>query len=311
MRQPIDSILGMSVLGVVAALAAGAASAPPYRVDVAGMDRSVAPGNDFYEFANGGWMKSTEIPPDRSAYGSFTIIDEEVNRRLRELLEGGEPATASMAGRFYAGYMDEAAIEKRGLEPVKRELDEIAKVGDRTALARVLGSQLRADVDALNRTNFHTDRIFGLWAAPDFAHPERYVGYLLQGGLGMPDRDNYRKTDDKSRELQSKYRAHIGAVLATAKVPDAEAPRRPDLRPREEDRRRSRQPDRLGRRPQGGQSLADGGVPEARARARLEGVLRRGGPLRPSRCSWSGTPRRRSGSRRSRAASRSRRGRTI
>ncbi len=223
MRQPIDSILGMSVLGVVAALAAGAASAPPYRVDVAGMDRSVAPGNNFYEFANGGWMKSTEIPPDRSAYGSFTIIDEEVNRRLRELLEGGEPAKASMAGRFYAGYMDEAAIEKRGLEPVKRELDEIAKVGDRTALARVLGSQLRADVDALNRTNFHTSRIFGLWAAPDFAHPERYVGYLLQGGLGMPDRDNYRKTDDKSRELQSKYRAHIGAVLATAKVPDAEA----------------------------------------------------------------------------------------
>jgi putative endopeptidase len=124
---------------------------------------------------------------------------------------------------YYAAYMDEEAIEKRGLEPVRAELDTIAKIADRRALARLLGSQLRADVDALNRTNFHTDRLFGLWAAPDFAKPEVYAAYLFQGGLGMPDRDVYRNTDDRSKALQAKYRTHIQAVLDLAKTPDAAA----------------------------------------------------------------------------------------
>jgi putative endopeptidase len=78
-------------------------------------------------------------------------------------------------------------------------------------------------VDALNATNFHTDRLFGVWVSPDFADPDRNVAYLLQGGLGMPDRDNYRNTDPRERELQEKYRAHIAAVCKLAGMPDAEA----------------------------------------------------------------------------------------
>jgi len=220
-------LLAVLAVGGAAALVVAIPSKPVYRVDTAGMDRAVLPGNDFFTYANGGWLQKTEIPPDRSAYGAFTVIDEEVNRRVRDLIQAaaktpGANASAALAGVYYAAYMDEAAIERRGLEPVKHELGRIDKINDRKALARFLGGQLRADVDALNATKFHTDRLFGLWAAPEFSHPERYAAYLFQGGLGMPDRDYYRNTDEKSTQLQSKYRAHVAAILTLAKVSDAE-----------------------------------------------------------------------------------------
>ncbi len=200
-------------------------------VDGAGMDRVVRPGDVFYAYANGGWMKSTEIPPDRAVYASFTFVDEEVEKRVNTIIQNagkagasaGSRPSAAMVGAYYDAYMNEAEIEKRGLAPVKGELDAIAAIGDRAALGRVLGGLLRADCDALNCTDFYTDRPFGLWAAPGFADPSRYVAYLLQGGLGMPDRDNYLKTDARSVELQGKYKAHIVAVLKLANVPDAEA----------------------------------------------------------------------------------------
>jgi putative endopeptidase len=204
------------------------ASSRAHRVDVAGMDRAIRPGDDFYGYANGGWMKTHEIPPDRATYGAFTVVDEMVAERLRGLFEAAERSAptpgspAALASAFYAAYMDEAAIEKRGLAPVEPDLDAIARIADRRELARVLGAGLRADVDALNRADFHTDRPFGLWAAPDFADPGRYVAYLLQGGLGLPDRDYYRKTDEKSVEIQKGYRAHIAAVLRLAGVADAD-----------------------------------------------------------------------------------------
>ena len=231
MRKTSKPLFALAVLaaGMVGVLDGAEPATKAYRVDVAGMDRGVRPGDDFYGYANGGWMKVTEIPPDRSTLGAFTIIDEEVSARTRGLIQdagkSGAPAgsPAALVGAYYEAYMDEAAIEKRGLAPLKGELDAIAAISDRASLARVLGSGLRADVDALNRTNFHTDRLFGLWAAPDFSNPDRYVAYLLQGGLGMPDRDNYRNTDEKSVDLQGKYRAHIVAVLTLAKLPDGDA----------------------------------------------------------------------------------------
>ncbi len=208
---------------------AAAASATTHAVDTASMDRSINPGDDFYGYGNGGWEKATPIPPDRSTYGSFSIVDDEVSKRNKALIQGAGKSGAAagsdadMVGSYYDAYMDEASIEKRGLEPVQEELDAIKGIADRTALARVLGNELRADVDALNNTNFHTDRLYGLWAAPGFDDPERYVPYLMQGGLGMPDRDDYRNTDPKAVELQGKYREHIAAVLKLAQIAFADA----------------------------------------------------------------------------------------
>ena len=219
------------LLGTAPSPARGAeavATRTRHGLDVAGMDRSVKPGDDFYDFANGGWMKSTPIPPDRSGFGVFAVLDEEVSRRTAGLIreaaasKAPEGSEARKVGAYYSAYMDEAAIERRGLAPVKAELAAIDRIADRTELARVLGSALRADVDALNNTNFHTSRLFGLWVAPDFANPDRNVAYLLQGGLGMPDRDNYRNSAPRDVELQGKYRAHIAAVLRLAGVPGAD-----------------------------------------------------------------------------------------
>ena len=199
------------------------------RVDVSGMDTSVRPGDDFYGYANGGWMKATEIPPDRAVYASFSIVEEKVDAWTRELIQeaarsGAAPGSpAAMVGAYYSAYMDENAIEKKGLAPVREELDAIRAISDRKALARYLGADLRADVDALNNTNFYTDRPFGIWVAPGFHDPGRYVAYLLQGGLGMPNRDDYTNTDAKSKELQAKYREHVAAVLRLAKLADADA----------------------------------------------------------------------------------------
>jgi putative endopeptidase len=214
-------------IGSAARCAKPAPKAPA--VDVAGMDRAIRPGDDFYGYANGGWMKATVIPPDRAVYGAFTVIEEEVTRRTADLIQAAgktkalEGSPAALVGAYYDAWMNEEAIEKRGLEPLKADLDAIAGITDAASLARVLGAGLRADVDSLNNTNFHTSRPFGLWVSPDFAHPDKNVGYLLQGGLGMPDRDNYLDTDAKSVELQEKYKAHIVALLKLAGLSDAEA----------------------------------------------------------------------------------------
>src|SRR5439155_1279947 len=152
------------------------------------------PGDDFFRFANGGWLKTTEIPADRTSFGAFDVIFDMVSKRtagmITEAANSGNPE-AKMVGDYYKAFIDEASIEKRGLEPLKAEMAEIDKIKDKASLSRVLGSQLRADVDPLNATNFETDNIFGVFISPDFNNPVKNVPYLLQGGLGMPDRDNY------------------------------------------------------------------------------------------------------------------------
>ena len=208
----------------------GAAAAPTeHGLDLAEMDRSVRPGDDFFAFADGNWVKTTPIPADRSSYSSFAILAEQASRRTADLIReagskpGGAGPEAAMVGDYYAAFMDEKGIEARGASPLKPELDAIAAIADPTALARYLGGELRADVDPLNNTNFHTDRLFGLWVSPDFDDPARNEAYLLQGGLGMPDRDYYLGTAERDRDLQARYRAHIAAVFTLGGFGDAAA----------------------------------------------------------------------------------------
>ena len=230
-RTALKLTLLMLLLPAARNDSARAADASPARhsLDLAGMDKTVNPGDDFYGYANGHWMKTTSIPADRSSYGSFAILDEMANKRTADLVRDAEASSAARGtevrkvGDFYAAYMDVKTIERDGLRPLAPELDEIRAVTDKAALARLLGRQLRADVDALNNTQFHTDRLFGLWVSPDFNDPDRNAAYLMQGGLGMPDRENYRSTSAHDVGLQAQYRAHIAAVLTLAKVGDAAA----------------------------------------------------------------------------------------
>ncbi len=205
------TVLALSVPAALAAAPNPTPSASP-GLDLSGIDRTVPPGADFFAHANGAWLKATEIPADRAAYGVAGLVTERTNQRTAELTQ-----------RYYASYMDQAAIEAKGLAPLQPTLDRIHAIKDRQALARVLGGTLRADVDALNNTNFYTDNLFGLWIAQDLDDPTRYVPFLMQGGLDMPDRAYYVDPSPRMAEIRARHQAHVAKVLLLAHVPDAQA----------------------------------------------------------------------------------------
>ncbi|HEY6273864.1 MAG TPA: M13 family metallopeptidase [Terriglobales bacterium] len=193
------------------------------------MDPSIRPGDDFYRFANGGWASRAEIPSDREEVGVFTALSDLSDKRVASLIEEtakSNPAEGSAARKIadlYNSYMDEATIEAEGLAPLRPHLQAIAAIRTKRELAHALGESLRADVDALNNTNFHTPNLFGLWVAPGFADSEHYTAYLLQGGIQLPDREYYLAESDAMQEIRAKYRAHISAMLKLAGFTDTDA----------------------------------------------------------------------------------------
>ena len=229
--MPVFTVLGLAFGAAcnpahpeVKTAAPGAAAG----VDLVGMDRSVSPGNDFYAFANGGWIKSHDIPGDRPSYGTGAIVDEKTTKATSELIaEAARSAPAGSEARkvgdYYASFLDEAAIAARGTAPLKPALDRIAAIADRRGLAAVLGASLRADVDVLNNTNYDTANLFGLWVAQDLSDPTHYAAFLLQGGLGLPDRDYYLDAAPRMAEIRDKYQAHIAAMLGLGGMSDGAA----------------------------------------------------------------------------------------
>jgi putative endopeptidase len=180
----------IAILAVVAISHAQPAPQPDHHgIAIDNMDRSVNPGDDFYQFANGEWIKRTVIPADRAGVGVFNVLADLSNKQTADLIEevaksnvpAGSPSRK--VADLYHSYMDEAGIEAKGLAPLRPHLDAIAAIHDKKELAYALGDSLRADVDALNNTNFHTANLFGLWVAPGFNDSEHYTAYLLQGGL--------------------------------------------------------------------------------------------------------------------------------
>jgi putative endopeptidase len=223
-------LLGMAFGSAAVSEAEPAMTARPiHGVDLAGLDRSVAPGADFFAYANGNWLKRTEIPPDRRAYSISSMLEELTSQRTAALIQEAarrkSPAgsEARKIGDYYSSFLDETSIEAKGIRPLQPALDRFAAISDRQALARELGGTLRADVDVFNATNLHTGNLFGLWVAQDLDDPARYSPFLLQGGLGMPDREYYLDPSPRMADIRSKYQAHIAAVLNLALVPDAEA----------------------------------------------------------------------------------------
>jgi putative endopeptidase len=196
---------------------------------VANMDASVKPGDDFFQYCNGDWIKRAEIPPDQREVGVFTSLADLSSKRTVGLIEEAAKANAPAGSSarkiadLYNSFMDEAAIEAKGLVPLRPHLEAIAAIHNEHELARALGESLRADVDALNNTNFHTPNLFGLWVAPGFNDSEHYAAYLMQGGLQLPDREYYLASDDRMRDIRTKYQAHISAMLKLVGFTDTDA----------------------------------------------------------------------------------------
>jgi len=196
-------------------------------VDKSLIDAAVKPGDDFNAYASGIWAAKAEIPADRSSIGVGYDVFKVAEGRNRELIEGtakGNPAAGTDERRiadYYAAYLDTAGIERRGMAPVKPQLDRIAALKDKAALSSLLGATMRADTDPLNASNFHTENLFGLFVTQDLNRPDVTIPYLMQGGLGLPDRDYYVSAKPEMAELRTAYKAYVAKLLTLAGISDA------------------------------------------------------------------------------------------
>jgi putative endopeptidase len=223
------SIFCSATLLCVATVSLAQGGAPAsHGISIANMDQNVSPGDNFYLYADGGYVAHTQLPPDRAAIGVFSVLGDRSSKQIANIIDDAARSNTAAGTNerkiadLYHAYMDEAAIESHGLVALKPHLDAIAAVKDQTELARALGLSLRADVDALNTGNFHTSNIFGLWVAPGFNDPDHYAPYLMQGGLELPNRDYYLNPSAHMQETRAKYQTHIAAMFRLAGVSDAE-----------------------------------------------------------------------------------------
>jgi len=214
----------LALLLQLAGLATAAPAAPASSgLDKAGVDRAVRPQDDLFRAGNGHWLATTRIPADKSDYGSFTVLADTSDERVRRIVESLAAAKArtdtveGKVGAYYAGYLDTAAIDKAGLAPVKPLLDSIAAVQTREQLATWLGQHIGT-----------VDLPFGLSVEPDFKQPTINRLSVSQSGLGLPDRDYYLKTDDADlAKARAAYQAYLTVLARAAGVdrPDEAAKR--------------------------------------------------------------------------------------
>jgi putative endopeptidase len=186
--------------------------------DVAGMDTSVKPGDDFFRYSGGNWMKNEKMPSDRSRWGTFDKLraksEDDVRALIDELVAKKHEAGSveQKIADFYTSYMDTAAIEAKGLAPAKPVLDEIMGAKNHEALVQIAS---RADVPTMAPIAFS----FTL----DEKNPDRYIIGIGHAGLGLGEREYYLKTDKEAKELVQKYQAHVAKMLELAGDPKAKA----------------------------------------------------------------------------------------
>ena len=190
------------------------------------IDPSIKPADDFYRYANGGWLRAAAIPAGQTSYDTRAILVARTGQRVRDLIQDAaadRPARGSVAqkvGDYYASFIDEDGIEAKGLAPLANEMAAIAAITNKESLSAYLGATLNSEVDGLTG---NADHIFGVWVNQSFTDPDHSVFHLLQGGLGMPDRDVYIDPSPKMAELRAQYQKHIAAILKFANVAGAES----------------------------------------------------------------------------------------
>jgi putative endopeptidase len=179
-------------------------------------DASVKPGDDFYRYANGAWLKAASIPAGQSSYDNRAIMAERTSARVRDLIQNAATTHAAKgsivqkAGDYYASFMDQSSIETKGLSPLADEMAKIAAITDVRSLSTYLGTTLNSEVDGLTA---NADHIFGIWINQGFQDSDHNLPHIWQGGLGLPERDQYLDASPKAAELRNRYQAHVQAVL--------------------------------------------------------------------------------------------------
>ena len=219
LRCALSAALAMIACAPLA-LAEPAGAASPLRsgLDLAGFDRSVRPQDDLYRFAGGTWLARTEIPADRSNYGTFSMLEDRARESLRQIAEEAAADRAAAPGSdrqklgdLYASWMDTATIESRGLAPVA---DELARIGAMRGTADVYAYMGRAQ-------RFRIGGPLSLYVGQDRKDSKRYLVGVSQGGLTMPDREYYLAADERNAGLRKQLAAYAERMLSLAGVADA------------------------------------------------------------------------------------------
>ena len=217
------AVLFASAIALSAAAPDQNPSTPNYTQDI---DRSVHPGDDFYRYANGGWLKTAVIPAGQPSLTTSAILVAKNSQRVRDLIQEAAAAHSAKGsvtqkvGDYYASFMDEGSIEAKGIAPLAEEMSPISAITGKASLSAYLGATLNTEVDGLTG---NADHVFGVWVNQSFTDSEHYVFHLWQGGLGMPDRDAYLDPSPKMATLRGQYQAHIAAMLKLAGIADSEA----------------------------------------------------------------------------------------
>jgi putative endopeptidase len=195
------------------------------RDSIQDMDRSINPGDDFYHYANGGWLKTAMIPAGQPTFDTRSILVARTSQRVRDLIQEAA-ATQSpkggviqKVGDYYASFMDETSIEAKEITPLADEMSAISRITNKAMLSDYLGATLNSEVDGLTG---NADHVFGAWVNQSFTDSEHYVFHLFQGGLGMPDRESYLDQLPKMTALRVQYQSHIAAMLRLAGIADSE-----------------------------------------------------------------------------------------
>lgn len=204
------------------AAAAGSGGEPElgsFGIDLSNRDLSVHPGDDFFRYANGLWLDSFELPEDRSNYGSFTVLSDRSDQRVRTIIEDLsdlEPAAGSIEQKiadYFLSYMDTERLNELGLSPLQPQLSVLQEIDTREELIRGFG---RAQID-------NTASPFGFFISADRSDPNRHQLNISVGGLGLPDRDYYLEDTPEFATVRREYVAHITRVLEMADIADSAA----------------------------------------------------------------------------------------
>jgi putative endopeptidase len=192
------------------------APVPISGIALSNIDHSVRPQDDLYQHVNGAWLKDTAIPDDRALEGTFTALRDGSELAVREIIEeaaakgAGASGIERKIGDLYSSFMDEAAIEGKGLDPIRGRLAEVFATDSIPGLLALAGRLFRADVSGL----------FYIYPAPDAGNPDRVLLYTGQGGLGLPDESYYR--EEKFAPVVQSYREYVGTMFDLAGVADPE-----------------------------------------------------------------------------------------